>query len=143
MKTNRRNFFNYIFGIGLLGWLGSLLYPLIDYLNPPKIAEAKVSSVKAGSSSEFRPNSAKIIKFGRKPVILIRTAMGDFRAFSATCTHLDCIVQYSQERKLIWCACHNGTYNLRGQNISGPPPRPLEEFDVRIINDEIMVSQKA
>ena len=39
-------------------------------------------------------NSGKIIKFGNKPVIVIRKKSGDYVAFSAVCTHLDCIVQY-------------------------------------------------
>jgi Rieske Fe-S protein len=41
----------------------------------------------------------------------------------------------------IWCACHNGLYDINGQNISGPPPRPLDEFVVKIINNEITVSK--
>ncbi len=140
---NRRQFTNVLMTGGLLGWLGSALYPILSFLKPPKIPEANVSSVKAGLASEFPPNSSEIVKFGRKPVILIRTDGGDFRAFAATCTHLDCIVQYRTDLKQIWCACHNGLYDTRGRNISGPPPRPLEEYAVNVISDEIMVSQIA
>ena len=140
---NRRQFTNVLMTGGLLGWLGSALYPILSFLKPPKIPEANVSSVKAGLASEFPPNSSEIVKFGRKPVILIRTDGGDFRAFAATCTHLDCIVQYRTDLKQIWCACHNGLYDPRGRNISGPPPRPLEEYAVNVISDEIMVSQIA
>ena len=50
---------------------------------------------------------------------------GNYRALSATCTHLGCIVQYRSDLQEIWCACHNGLYDLNGRNISGPPPRPL------------------
>ncbi len=128
---------------GLLGWIGSVLYPIVCYLTPPKVAEANVGSVKAGTASDFRPNTAQIVKFGRKPVILIRTEGGDFRALNATCTHLDCIVQYRTDLKQIWCACHNGLYDTRGRNISGPPPRPLDEYVVKVVNDEILVSRPA
>ena len=140
---NRRQFTNVLMTGGLLGWLGSALYPILSFLKPPKIPEANVSSVKAGMASEFPPNSSAIVKYGRKPVILIRTDGGEFRAFTATCTHLDCIVQYRTDLKQIWCACHNGLYDTRGRNISGPPPRPLEEYAVNVISDEIMVSQIA
>ena len=75
--------------------------------------------------------------------VLIRTDGGNFRAFAATCTHLDCIVQYRADLKQIWCACHNGLYDTHGRNVSGPPPRPLEEFSVNIVNDEILVSRIA
>ena len=137
----RRKFLDLILGAGLLGWLGSVLYPIISYLKPPAVPKANVNSMKAGLVSEFPPNSGQIIKFGRKPVILIRTESGDFKAFSATCTHLDCIVQYRKDLKQIWCACHNGHYDLRGVNIAGPPPRPLEEFNVNIVMDEIVISR--
>ncbi len=42
---------------------------------------------------------------------------------------------------MIWCACHNGRYDLTGKNVSGPPPRPLEEFHVNVRGDEIIVSR--
>lgn len=141
MATNRRRFLDALLTTGLLGWLGSVLYPVIAYLKPPKSPEANVQSVKAGLASEFPSNSGQIIKFGRKPVILIRTDTGDFRAFAATCTHLDCIVQYRTDLKQIHCACHNGLYDLTGRNISGPPPRPLEEFVVNVVKDEILVAR--
>ena len=138
---SRRLFINVLLGGGLLGWLGSVLYPVVSYLKPPKVAEANVQTVRAGTAAEFPPNTGQIVKFGRKPVILIRTENGEFRAFSATCTHLDCIVQYRSDLGQIQCACHNGLYDLAGRNISGPPPRPLEEFAVNVVNDEIMVSR--
>jgi cytochrome b6-f complex iron-sulfur subunit len=140
---NRRQFTNVLLGGGLIGWLGSVLYPIFSFLIPPKVPEANVSSVKAGSAGEFPPNSAQIVKFGRQPVILIRTESGEFCAFTATCTHLDCIVQYRGDLKQIWCACHNGLYDLKGRNVSGPPPRPLEEFTVNVVSDEIVVSKSA
>jgi cytochrome b6-f complex iron-sulfur subunit len=141
MPPNRRQFINTLLGGGLIGWLGSVLYPIISYLNPPKTPEANVQTVKAGSAPDFPINTSQIIKFGRKPVLLIRTESGEFRAFTATCTHLDCIVQYRTDLKQIWCACHNGLYDLKGRNISGPPPRPLDEFVVNIVDQEIHVTK--
>ena len=140
---NRRNFTNFFLTGGLLGWLGSVLYPVISYLRPPEVPEADVNVVKAGLASEFPPNSAQIVKFGRKPVILLRTEAGAFHALSATCTHLDCIVQYRTDLKQIWCACHNGLYDITGRNVSGPPPRPLEQYQVNLVGDEIHVARMA
>lgn len=124
-----------------MGWIGSVLYPVLSFLKPPKIPEANVQTVKAGLASELANNSGEIIKFGRLPVIVIKTVDGDIRAFSATCTHLDCIVHYRPDLKQIHCACHNGLYDLLGRNVSGPPPRPLEQFAVNVVNDEIHVSR--
>ncbi|MBI2884427.1 MAG: Rieske 2Fe-2S domain-containing protein, partial [Candidatus Methylomirabilis oxyfera] len=61
------------------------------------------------------------------------------RAFSAVCTHLQCTVQYREDRQDIWCACHNGVYDLNGKNISGPPPRPLEALKLNVRGDQIIV----
>ncbi len=108
---------------------------------PPRVVESSASSVVAGKKAELKPNTGKIFKFGNKPGILLQTPAGEYRAFSAICTHLDCTVQYREEEKLIWCACHNGRYDLTGKNISGPPPRPLEEFKVNVRGDEIIVSR--
>jgi cytochrome b6-f complex iron-sulfur subunit len=141
-NQNRRDFLKYILSGGLLGLAASILYPIIAYLKPPAQREVEVSSVKAGNINEIEKESGKIIKFGSKPVILIRTAKGDLRAFSAICTHLDCTVQYKKDIGVIWCACHNGKYDLNGRNISGPPPRPLEEYRVIVQKDEIFISKK-
>ncbi len=122
-----------------MGWISSVIYPIFSFLIPPKIPEANVNSVNAGPAAEFPANSGKIIKFGRKPVLLIKDEVGEFHAFDGTCTHLDCIVQYRDDTKQIWCACHNGIYDISGGTISGPPPRPLQEFTVNIVNDEIVI----
>jgi Rieske Fe-S protein len=121
--------------------LAAIFYPIIRFMSPPQIVEAMQNSVVAAKLNELPPNSGKIFKFGNKPGILVRTATGELKAFSAVCTHLDCIVQYRAETKQIWCACHNGQYNLSGQNIGGPPPRPLEEFTVNTRGDDIVVTR--
>jgi Rieske Fe-S protein len=66
-------------------------------------------------------------------VIVVRVSDTDYRAFAATCTHLDCIVEYRQDKELIWCWCHNGAYDLQGRNVAGPPPRPLQQFAVHLV----------
>lgn len=140
----RRKFINGLMVIGGIGTLGASIYPVVEYLVPPDSGEPTVTSLKVGKLSEFETNSSKIIKFGRKPVILIRDESGDLHALAATCTHLDCIVQYRQDAKQIVCACHNGVFDLKGRNVSGPPPKPLEEFAIIIKDDEIIItSQKS
>ena len=139
----KRDFLKYVLGGGLLAWVGSVFYPLFAYLKPPKQAEVEVSSVKVGKLSEIEKDSGTIVRFGNKPVILVRTASGEMRAFSATCTHLDCTVQYQKDMGVIWCACHNGKYDLNGRNVSGPPPRPLDEFKVILQGEEVSISKNA
>jgi cytochrome b6-f complex iron-sulfur subunit len=137
---NRRRFLDYLLGTTAFATLGAILYPILRFMAPPHLVEAMQSSVVAAKSNELPPNSGKIFKFGSKPGLIIRTASGELKAFSAVCTHLDCIVQYRPDTKQIWCACHNGQYNLNGENIGGPPPRPLEQYDVNKRGDDIVVN---
>jgi cytochrome b6-f complex iron-sulfur subunit len=140
-RSNRRQFLNYLLGTSVGATLVAIFYPIIKFMIPPPVTEATQNSVVAGKVSELALNSGKIFKFGNKPGLLIHTPSGEWKAFSAVCTHLDCIVQYQPELRDIWCACHNGRYNLNGQNLSGPPPRPLEEYLVNLRGEEIVVSK--
>ena len=137
----RRSFLDYLLGTSAVATLGAIIYPILRFMSPPQIVESTEQSVVASKISEIPPNSGKIFKFGNKPGILVKTATGELKAFSATCTHLECIVQYRDDTKQIWCACHNGHYNLSGKNIGGPPPRPLEEFQVNTRGDDIVVTR--
>lgn len=141
-KKQRRSLINIILWGGLSGVAASVIYPVTRFLFSVPKAGAETRSVTAGSVNELEPNSGKVIRLGTKPVMLIKTPDGEIRAFSAICTHLACIVQYREDFKHIWCACHNGHFDLNGRNVSGPPPRPLESFSVNIRGDEIIVSEK-
>ena len=138
-SQSRRSFLNYLIGGGFFLWLGSVLYPVAKYLVPPRHSAADVNSVEAAGLDELSPNSYKMFRFGSKPGILIRLPDGSFKALSARCTHLDCTVQFKQDTGQIWCACHNGFYDLEGRNVSGPPPRPLEQFEVVVKGDKVFV----
>ncbi len=142
-NESKRGFLKLVLSGGLVALAGAILYPLFSYLKPPTQGEVEVTSVKAGKASDIPNDSGSIVKFGSKPVILLRTADGEFRAFSATCTHLDCTVQYKKELGLIWCACHNGKYDLKGRNVSGPPPRPLTEYRVVVQGGEVFISKQS
>lgn len=138
---SRRSFLDYLLGTSVIVTLGAILYPILEFMSPPRIIEASQNSVVAGKVNELANNSGKIFKFGSKPGIIVRTDSGELKACSAICTHLECIVQYRPDIKHIWCACHNGHYSVDGKNISGPPPRPLEEYKVNTRGDEIVVSR--
>ncbi len=142
VNEKKRDFLQFVLSGGLIAFIGSILYPILDYLKPPPQGEVDVSSVKVGKLNDIPKNSGQIVKFGSKPVILIRTSAGDLKALSAVCTHLECTVQYRGDLGVIWCACHNGKYDLNGRNISGPPPRPLDEYKVIQQGDEVFVSKK-
>lgn len=134
---------NLLLGGGLLGSIASFLYPALRYIIPPAVSESTNRTVTAAKVGELRNNSGKVFKFGSQPAILIRTSEGDYRAFTAVCTHLSCTVQYRADLHEIWCPCHNGFYDANGHNVSGPPPRPLEAFDVHVQGEDIIVTRSA
>jgi Rieske Fe-S protein len=138
----RRDVLNWLLGSWLAGVLGSVFYPISRYLVPPEVPEAAPPSVSAGKAADLPPNSGRIVPFGTVPVIVIRTAAGDLRAFAGTCTHLSCTVQYRPDIERIWCACHNGHYDLTGRNVEGPPPRPLDRFDVTTKGDDVIIIRR-
>lgn len=142
-EYTKRDFLKIVLGGSLIAWLASILYPVLAYMKPPKQAEVEVSSVKVGKLKDIEKEAGTIVRFGNKPVILIRTANDELHSFSATCTHLDCTVQFRKDMGLIWCACHNGKYDLNGRNVAGPPPRPLDEFRVIIQGEDVFISKKS
>lgn len=131
----RRRFLDWFLGTFLGALVAAILYPVARFLTPPEIPEAPTRQVDAGpvNDPELLEKGFKILRFGNEPVILIRVAEDDFRAFSAVCTHLACIVTFRKELQLIWCYCHNGVFDLTGKNIAGPPPRPLPAYQVHVL----------
>ncbi len=137
----RRGFLNYFLGGGVMALLAGILYPIVRFVIPPEQPEAATSQVVAAKVGDLTPNSGKIFRFGKDPAILIMTPSGEYRAFTAICTHLDCTVQFRPDLEQIWCACHNGHYDMYGNNVSGPPPAPLTPYTVAVRGDQIVVSK--
>lgn len=144
LKSTRRRFIDWLLATSGGGLLLSILYPVARYLIPPRTGEAAASSVTLPfKPADIAANTGRIFKFGNRPGIIVRTASGELRAYSALCTHLGCIVQYRPDLAHIWCACHNGHYDLSGRNIAGPPPTPLDAFTLNVRGDQIVVSKGA
>ncbi len=141
-SAGRRRVVNILLGSGLAASAASFFYPVLKYFIPPKVADVGGDAVLAAKISDLKPNTAKTFRFGTRPGLLVEIAPGEYHAMSATCTHLGCTVQYRPDLREIWCACHNGMYDLNGRNVSGPPPRPLETFDVQVRGDDIFVRRK-
>ena len=142
---DRRTFLDALLAVGFVSTAAAIAYPVARFLVPPANAEPATATAVAARASALKPNSGLIFRFGTKPGIVVRTAGGDLRAFSAVCTHLDCTVQFKTDTSQLWCACHNGIYDLGGNVVSGPPPRGLEKFVVNLRgepgDEEIVVSR--
>ncbi|MFH1742679.1 MAG: ubiquinol-cytochrome c reductase iron-sulfur subunit [bacterium] len=142
--VKRRSVLNWLLGTSLGAWAGVVLYPILAYIKPPEQGEAAVTAVRVDTVMNFLPRTGRVVPFGRKPALVLRASEepDSFRAFYATCTHLDCTVSYREDLNAIFCACHNGAYDLNGINISGPPPRPLTPLKVNVRDGTIFISRE-
>ena len=143
MAEGRRTIMQWLLRGGFTASIVSFVYHALRFMNPPPVPEASVNEAPAGKVGDMKVNSAKIVKFGSRPALLMRVGENEFRAVSAVCTHLNCTVQYQDASRQVWCACHNAFYDTNGKVLSGPPPAPLEEFAVRMRGDEIVISKRA
>ena len=131
--------------------LAAIFYPVVRFLRPRATTSSAVMQVVAPYRVDELKTDAdgrwkKPFNFGGKPCLVVRTSDGEIRAFNALCTHVDCTVEFRADHQDIFCNCHNGVYDTHGRNISGPPPRPLEEYKVTLGSgkpgqEEIIVSR--
>ena len=67
------------------------------------------------------------------PAVLLRTADGQFLAYSRKCAHLGCSVDYDTSARCLRCPCHRGIYDSRnGYVMIGPPPKPLDQIVLQV-----------
>lgn len=134
-------------GLGGVGfcYAAAIGYPVYRYLSSPvekSAALAAITEVSLVDAQALPVGSAMMFKFGPHPAMLIHHADGTWTALDAVCTHLGCTVQYQPARGVIHCACHGGEYDPRsGKNLSGPPPRPLKQYVVKLVDRNVVVSR--
>lgn len=140
VKIPRRSFLNRLWALcGILatvefGWLGlSFMYSRKEQNNPVK-AESVIT---AGAVETFIPGTVTAIPSGQ--FYLACLADGGLLAMSRTCTHLGCSVPWDEEKNKFICPCHGSTFDLTGEVLSAPAPRPLDTFPVRIENGIVKV----
>jgi Rieske Fe-S protein len=112
--------------------VASIVYPVVRYLKP--LPAAGVGGPTRLSPAELEALARKrfvIVPVAGKRVLVLRDREGHVRAFDARCTHEGCTVQYVEGESVVWCACHNGRFDLEGRVLSGPPPRPLPAYAVK------------
>ena len=137
-RPARRDFLGLAVGGSAAAFAVAVGYQVARFAEPP--ARGTPGPVIAGKVEEFSVGAAKTVMLGDRPVLVLRGADGELRAFSALCTHLQCVVGYSAERNQIECPCHRGVYSVDGRNIAGPPPRPLDELVVHVSEGAVIVS---
>lgn len=134
---SRRQFIQ--FGLAAVGaawagvWVQSQLFPAQSAVQQAKPVQFPLSELPVGSS--------KSITYGGLPVLVLRTAES-VKAFSLICTHLGCTIQWQAGDQEFYCPCHDGRFDRFGEVIGGPPPVPLEQFTIRIVEDQVVVGEE-
>jgi cytochrome b6-f complex iron-sulfur subunit len=161
LSPSRRNWLLGCLTTSITATMAAVFYPVLRFLWPRAATVSGAMEIVAPFHVGQLPTvQGNPFNFGGKPCLVVLTADGakrrdrgealradDVRAFNAICTHTDCTVQYRPDQDNIFCACHDGAYDLNGMNISGPPPRPLEVYKVRLRGEpgqeEIIVGHTA
>ena len=141
----RQTFVRVALGGATMVYAAALGYPIYRYLASPvekAQSEAAVTEVTLKDAQKLPTGSALMFKFGSKPAMLIHHADGNWTALNAVCTHLGCTVQYQPDQQRIFCACHGGIYDPKtGANVSGPPPKPLRRYEVKLSETAVVVAR--
>ncbi len=134
----RRRFLDWIVGIGTAITAMAMAIPGAMYLWPAAKGGAS-DNVEVEGASKMSPGDGKTLQVGSQAAIVVRTRDG-FKSFSASCTHLGCLVTWNSTKKEFLCPCHAAVFDAEGQVVSGPPPAPLKPFSVKEIGDKVYVS---
>ena len=138
--VHRRGFLKYaLLGFSALATAAGTMIPIVSFLWPPKAEGSQTSGrVAVASTADLPAGQGAVYSVNNKPVIVINTPDG-YKAVSAVCTHLACIVYWDEKKEVIACPCHAGFFTTDGAVISGPPPAPLEVYRVQVEGDQIYV----
>ena len=138
-ETSRRGFLDAAMKGGLAACAGGMAVPALLYLLPAGSRGPRETLVSAGPAESFETFSARMVQGEGKPILVVALGEKRFRAYSAICTHLGCIVKWDPTTRKILCPCHAGVFGPDGQVISGPPPRPLPPYEVIQVGNELKV----
>jgi menaquinol-cytochrome c reductase iron-sulfur subunit len=151
-ELSRRNFMQAaIWGIGGLIGIGFGV-PAVAYVVGPSLKSQQAqtwmrlgptSKVELGTPTLFtftiQTQTGWIVNSEEVSVYVLSKDGRDYIAMSNICTHLGCHVRWITDQNLFFCPCHNGEFDVNGTVISGPPPRPLNRYEVKVENDQLYV----
>ena len=127
-----------IIGLAYLGVIG-------DYFNPPPLGSEPLMEV--GKVDDFTPGNPKLVSYTsggvEQGVYVINLGDQGWLALDFHCTHLQCAVNWLEATNSFACPCHGGMYDIKGNVIGGPPPRPLEHRIIQIQGNSVMVGGRS
>ncbi len=126
-EPNRRDFLSRI-GIGACAAaaLGSGAVTL-DYLKPKVLFEPP-TRFRAGTALDYPEGT---VRFHKEQKTYVIGGPSGIYAVSAVCTHLGCITRFLSDENVIACPCHGSRFDVEGNVVHGPAPRPLPWLEVQ------------
>jgi len=139
---DRRSFLNLSLFISFAVAIGGALYPIIKYLLPADSTKGTEGGETFFVSADEVPvGSAKLVRYKNRPTIIIRPKENEVYALSAVCTHLGCIVKWHEDAKELLCPCHAARFDLYGNVLGGPAPKPLPAYKAAVEEDRILIRE--
>ncbi len=151
-EVSRRGFLSTLtWAIGALIGAGFTL-PALAYIIGPALEEQATdewiplglsNKVELGVPTLFKTTIERqtgwIVNQEELSVYVITRDGREFTAMSNICTHLGCRVRWIEDRTQFFCPCHNGVFNQLGEVVSGPVPRPLDRYEVKVEDGQILM----
>ncbi len=149
---NRRNFLS-IATLAIGGFISAAMgIPAIAYIIGPSMQNTKTQKwTRLGATTKVELGTPTLfkVKFERQTGWIVDerelsayvlTDNGrDFVAMSNICTHLACRVRWISNREQFFCPCHDGVFDKEGNVVSGPPPRPLDRYEIKVEDDQLFM----
>ncbi|MBI4717470.1 MAG: Rieske (2Fe-2S) protein [Planctomycetes bacterium] len=137
-QPTRRGFLDWIVAACSTVTAALLAIPAVMYLWPAARG-GTAENVEVPEAGSMPPGQSRMVQVGGKAVIVVRDASG-FRAYSAACTHLGCLVKWDAAHRQFLCPCHAGVFDDKGAVVSGPAPAPLPPYKTKEIGGKVYVS---
>ncbi len=125
---------------GIVAAAGVVVIPIASLLINRRSSQ-QVNEVVVCRADELPLYAKRPFRFGTTLATLVHHRPGAYLAFASDCTHGKCTVLYRPQQQDLFCPCHDGIFDLQGRVVSGPPPLPLETFQVEVREGEIVVSR--
>ena len=137
-KQSRREFLTKLGIVGaVIIAIGMFIKNILAYIFPVK-KEKTYHKYLVAKVGEIPKGKAKEIVISKKPVFVVNLGDG-YKVFSGVCTHLGCIVRWEEQKGRFYCPCHQGIFSKTGKVTGGPPPRPLDEYEVEIDKNLVFI----
>jgi menaquinol-cytochrome c reductase iron-sulfur subunit len=149
--TSRRDFLS-IVTAGIAAFIGAAMgIPAIAYIIGPALQRRTEEWIPLGSTSKVALGEPTLFKAvverqtgwiaDQKEIsAYVLTEDGrEFIAMSNICTHLGCRVRWVSNADQFYCPCHVGIFDKQGNVVSGPPPRPLDRYELNVQDGQILI----